>query len=150
VANRSAKKQERDRREPGFGSVFSGPRLDPPQRGDRPVKSAAPKAPKSPKSPSRRRTLASFVLKWTLVLGVWGLVVFAGALAWFAYTLPDISGINTFNRRPSMTFVAADGAVVATYGDLYGGAVERCWRRKTGASTAISGSIRWALRARSM
>jgi penicillin-binding protein 1A len=121
VANRSAKKQER--REPGFGSVFSGPRLDPPSRGERPVKPAAGKG--APKGPSKRnRTLASFVLKWTLVLGVWGLVVFAGALAWFAYTLPDISGINTFNRRPSMTFIAADGAVVATYGDLYGGAVD--------------------------
>lgn len=119
MANRSAKRQERPRREPGFGSVFSGPRPDPASRGERPVTPGTPK-----RAPRRKGGWGGFVLKWTLVLGVWGVVIFGIAVAWFAYTLPDISGINTFSRRPSMTFVASDGQVIATYGDLFGGAVD--------------------------
>lgn len=45
-------------------------------------------------------------------------------VAWFAYDLPDLSGINNFSRRPSITFVAADGQPIATYGDSYAGPVD--------------------------
>lgn len=71
-----------------------------------------------------RRRWPSAILKWLLVLCVWGAVVIGAALAYFAFTLPDLSGIDKFNRRPSLSFVAADGQVLATYGDLYGGVVE--------------------------
>ncbi|MBV8536620.1 MAG: transglycosylase domain-containing protein, partial [Alphaproteobacteria bacterium] len=59
-----------------------------------------------------------------LVLGIWAAVAVALVVAWFAYDLPDVSGINNFNRRPSITFVAADGQPIATYGDSYAGPVE--------------------------
>ncbi|MDJ0948317.1 MAG: PBP1A family penicillin-binding protein [Alphaproteobacteria bacterium] len=49
-------------------------------------------------------------------LGVFG----AGAIAWFAYDLPDIGDLATPARRPSVTLVAADGASFASFGDLYG------------------------------
>jgi len=70
-----------------------------------------------------RRSALGFLLKWTLVLGIWGVVALALVVAWFAYDLPDVSGINNFNRRPSITFVAADGQPIATYGDSYAGPV---------------------------
>ena len=77
-----------------------------------------------PKRPAaRRRSLLPFLFKWTLVLGIWAVVVVGLAVAWFAYDLPDVSGINNFNRRPSLTFVAVDGQPIATYGDIYAGAV---------------------------
>jgi penicillin-binding protein 1A len=66
----------------------------------------------------------SFLLKWVLVAAIWGAVLLGIVLAYFAFTLPDLSGIDKFNRRPSLSFVAADGQVLATYGDLYGGVVE--------------------------
>jgi penicillin-binding protein 1A len=66
----------------------------------------------------------SWLLKWTLVAGIWGIVIASAVVAWLAYDLPDVSGINSFNRRPTLTFVSADGQPIATYGDIYGGPVE--------------------------
>jgi penicillin-binding protein 1A len=75
------------------------------------------------KTRSKKRGIFGRLLIGVLTLGLWGVVVLAGLVAWLAYDLPDVSGINNFNRRPSITFVAGDGAVLGTYGDLYGGAV---------------------------
>jgi len=71
----------------------------------------------------RQARVLPWLVKWTLVLGIWGIVVLGLIVAWFAYDLPDVSGINNFSRRPSLTFVAADGQPIATYGDIYAGAV---------------------------
>src|SRR5689334_865042 len=86
------------------------------RRGDSP-------APKPTRGKGPRRRLPSF-LKWAVVLSIWLAVIAGGAIAYFAFTLPDLSGIDKFNRRPSLSFVGADGQVLATYGDLYGGVVE--------------------------
>jgi penicillin-binding protein 1A len=71
-----------------------------------------------------RRRLWPLMFKWTAVVGLWAAVAVTAIVAWYAYTLPDISGINKFNRRPALTFLAADGQVITTYGDLFGGPVE--------------------------
>jgi penicillin-binding protein 1A len=76
-----------------------------------------------PRGKGPRRLLPSF-LKWGTVFAIWLAVIAGGALAYFAFTLPDLSGIDKFNRRPSLSFVGNDGQVLATYGDLYGGVVE--------------------------
>ncbi|MBI3453664.1 MAG: penicillin-binding protein 1A [Rhodospirillales bacterium] len=72
----------------------------------------------------RPRRWGRTILKWVLILGIWEIVALGALVAWVALSLPDLSNINNFNRRPSLTFVAADGQTVATYGDLYGGAVD--------------------------
>jgi penicillin-binding protein 1A len=59
-----------------------------------------------------------------MVVSIWGAVALALVVAWFAYDLPDVSGINNFSRRPSITFVSADGQPIATYGDTYAGPVD--------------------------
>jgi penicillin-binding protein 1A len=79
--------------------------------------------PQKPKA-RRRGGVLSWLFKWTLVVGLWGLIVMSAVVAWLAYDLPDVSGINSFNRRPTLTFVSADGQPLATYGDIYGGPVE--------------------------
>ena len=43
---------------------------------------------------------------------------------WYWLRLPDVSGIASFDRRPSLTFLGADGQVLATTGDLYAGPVQ--------------------------
>ncbi len=82
---------------------------------------------KNTESQKTRRFFRKGLLKRLLIgvgaLCVWGGVAFAGLIGWYAYDLPDVSKINRFERRPSVTFVSADGATIATYGDLYGGAV---------------------------
>jgi penicillin-binding protein 1A len=72
---------------------------------------------------SRRRLggrLLRFALKWSLVGAIW--VVFIGLClaAWFATDLPDLSRLEHVERRPSVTLLAADGSMLASYGDLYG------------------------------
>lgn len=66
-----------------------------------------------------RRTLL-FTIKWTFVLGVWGLLGVIGIMAWYARELPDITRSPQFTRKPSITVKANDGSVIARYGDIKG------------------------------
>ncbi len=68
----------------------------------------------------RRHAWLRWLAKWTFVAAIWGLVVLAGVLAWFAYDLPDIDLSEVPARRAAVTVVAADGAPLARYGDLAG------------------------------
>ena len=72
--------------------------------------------------PARRRWLARLA-RWTLVLGIWIGVAAGGAVAWYAWDLPDLSRLETPTRRPAVLLRTADGAMLARYGQLYGGAV---------------------------
>lgn len=60
------------------------------------------------------------LLRFGLVVGIWGMVVVGGLLAWYAYDLPDFDDLYILERKSSVTLKAADGMVLATYGDLYG------------------------------
>lgn len=55
-----------------------------------------------------------------LLAGIWGLVAGGALFAWYAYDLPDFDDLYIVERRSSVTLKAADGMVLATYGDLYG------------------------------
>jgi len=44
-------------------------------------------------------------------------------LAWCAYDLPGPERLNELKRQPSVTVLAADGSLLASYGDLYGDSV---------------------------
>ncbi|MGQ0665239.1 MAG: transglycosylase domain-containing protein, partial [Pseudomonadota bacterium] len=76
------------------------------------------------RAPRPRRRWLGRLAKWTLILGIWGAVGLGAVVAWLAGGLPDLEAINRFDRRPTLTFVAADGEVIARYGDLFGGVVE--------------------------
>ncbi|MDB5372883.1 MAG: transpeptidase-transglycosylase, partial [Belnapia sp.] len=62
-------------------------------------------------------------LRWPLLLGIWGGVGLAVLLLVFAWDLPRPDGLPAATRRPSVTLLAADGAMLATQGDLYGESV---------------------------
>ena len=70
-------------------------------------------------APQRRRW-RWFVFKWLLILGVWGGVVLAAALVWFAWDLPRPEAALDAARRPSLTLEDRTGQVFATYGDVVG------------------------------
>jgi penicillin-binding protein 1A len=55
----------------------------------------------------------------SLVVGIWLVVAVAAVLGWYALQLPKIDLEATW-RRPGVTVLAADGALLANYGDLYG------------------------------
>jgi len=85
------------------------------------VRRAPVAAPARPAPPARpRRRLAPRLLRWTIVLSVWGMVAAFAALIVFAWDLPRPEDALSATRRPSVTIVAADGALLSTSGDLYG------------------------------
>ncbi len=65
----------------------------------------------------RRRLLTG--LKWGTVATVWTLFLGLCFVGWLAYDLPDVSRLDQVDRRPSVTLLAADGSLIAAYGDLY-------------------------------
>ncbi|MDY0028803.1 MAG: PBP1A family penicillin-binding protein [Pseudobdellovibrionaceae bacterium] len=70
-------------------------------------------------SPSILRRL----IKWGFVLGLWGVLILAAILAWFAKDLPDIIENPHFERKISITVLANDDSVIARYGDIKEGNV---------------------------
>jgi penicillin-binding protein 1A len=73
---------------------------------------------KAPKGP--RRSWGWTLLRWSFVAGIWALLALAGVFAYFAMTLPETGDLMASGRKPSTTLVAADGSLIATFGDLYG------------------------------
>jgi penicillin-binding protein 1A len=110
---RSRGSDDRGRLRPDMINRTVARRQPPPQRGRR----------RGRRSGSQRRWL-SFLLRWTAVFAIWSMIGVGAVAAYYAYDLPDVSGLNNFTRRPSLTFVSADGRTVATYGDLYDGPVQ--------------------------
>lgn len=78
---------------------------------------AKKKAKKSKKSDN---SLIKFLLKWTVVIGLWTGIILAGVCAWYAQELPDITKKANLERQHSITVKAADGSVIARYGDITG------------------------------
>jgi penicillin-binding protein 1A len=62
---------------------------------------------------------------WAAVAGIWLFIAVSGLVAWYATDLPDISDLDSRARSAGITITAADGAVLATRGDVYGRHVPR-------------------------
>lgn len=64
-----------------------------------------------------------WALKWAFVAALWA-GIFLGALcAWYAQELPDITQKANFERKNSITVKAADGSVIARYGEIRGNSI---------------------------
>ena len=66
------------------------------------------------------RRLLGRGLKLGVLLGLWAAIIGGVALAYFAFTLPDTSQLTVAERRPSVTILAEDGNLIASFGDLFG------------------------------
>ncbi len=100
-------------------------RLDPEDRRQMPAAPSKPSrvkrsAPKPRAAVSWRRRLGWAMLRWSLVAGVWGVAALSAVFGYFALTLPETGDLPSAERRPSITLVSSDGALLATYGDLFG------------------------------
>ena len=79
-----------------------------------------PPARKPSKAPNSRY---GPVARWTVLTFLWVGIIISGILAYYAWDLPDLEKFETPLRRPSVTILASDNSVIATYGDLHAGAV---------------------------
>ena len=64
------------------------------------------------------------VIKWAMVAAVWGFIALSILVAWYASELPQVIKATHFDKRPAITFKAADGAMIDHYGDLKGQAYD--------------------------
>jgi penicillin-binding protein 1A len=94
-----------------------------------PKKTPKPTAPSGPKNPRPEEVVAATrplwirLVRWGAVVSIWGVVAVGVIVAWHAFGLPNLDALETPERRPSVTLLAADKSVLATYGDLHGGAI---------------------------
>ena len=77
------------------------------QRGKRPGRSAG-------------QRLLGRTVKLGVLLVLWAVIIGGGALAYFAFTLPDTSQLTVAERRPSVTILAENGELIASFGELFG------------------------------
>jgi penicillin-binding protein 1A len=90
-------------------------RADPSDRGDRRRPKAASRKWPRWRPPALRRWW-----KWGAVAALWLIILGGAILGYFALTLPSTKDLAVAERRPSVTLLAADGSLVATFGDLFG------------------------------
>ncbi|MGH6892672.1 MAG: transglycosylase domain-containing protein [Dongiaceae bacterium] len=72
---------------------------------------------------SRRRAILWLLAKWSVVGAIWSGFFGLLFLTWCAFDLPGPERLNGLKRQPSVTLLAADGSLIASYGDLYGDSV---------------------------
>jgi len=104
----------------------SYPQRPKPAKKTRSAKTAAAKRrPKKAAGGRKRKTASSSglwapLVNWGGTVVLWGLLIGGLFIGYFAYTLPDISGIGVIEKRPSMVLQTRNGIRYSTYGDLYG------------------------------
>ena len=107
-------------------SRVSLPKLKPPARrsgGSQPPQPPSPPPARPGRAPQPPRKSGGWVkrlVQWGLVAAIWCGIALGAVLAWFALDLPDISKVAQFERRASITVLAADGSEFARFGDLQG------------------------------
>ncbi|WP_434616416.1 transglycosylase domain-containing protein [Azospirillum sp. B2RO_4] len=107
---------------------ISLPKLKAPKPSARRAGGSQPPQPPSPPAgrpgrapqPPRKNGWMRQMVQWGLVAAIWCGIGLGAVLAWFALDLPDISKVAQFERRASITVLAADGSEFARFGDLHG------------------------------
>ena len=82
-----------------------------------------PTKQKKHKRKNNKNNPLKFFIKWSLVLGLWVGIFVSMMIIWYAGELPDITKKATFNYSSSITIKAADGSLLARYGDIRGKSV---------------------------
>lgn len=72
--------------------------------------------------PPRRSPPARGLGPWRFLVlaGLWCFIAGLGVIGYFVLTLPGTRDLTAAQRKPSITLLADDGSLIATYGDLFG------------------------------
>jgi len=74
----------------------------------------------TPRRKRRRLLRAWFVLRWLIMVAVWGAAALAVVAVWFTWDLPDPARAVTTARRPAIVLLDPSGRQVARFGDVAG------------------------------
>ncbi len=69
---------------------------------------------------SRLNRFLRWLFKAGLLTAIWGGLLLAIVVAFYAYDMPDIRQVTQPQRKPSITILTDDGTVLVRYGELYG------------------------------
>ncbi len=90
-------------------------------------RTAAGRRPPKKSKPASRKSRRGVWLKRLVIWGgsaaIWAVVLVGGLVAWYAYDLPRVDRIAAAARQPSVTLLATDGTLLASYGEVYGARV---------------------------
>jgi len=64
------------------------------------------------------------ILRLSALMVLWSGLILSALVAYYAWDLPDVENYEKHTRRPSVTLLASDSSVIATYGDLYANVVQ--------------------------
>lgn len=79
--------------------------------------------PRRKKGAAKTRSFLGWVVYWSLVLGVWGLIAGGGLIVFYAGQLPPIDQLAIPKRPPNIAIMADDGNLLANRGDTGGPAL---------------------------
>ena len=92
--------------------------VDPDERPRKPAPEPRERKPRAAKQGGR--SIPRMMLRIGVISGIWGIVLLSLMVGYFALTLPSTADLTVAERRPSITVLAVDGSLIATYGDLFG------------------------------
>lgn len=78
---------------------------------------------KKARNKKKRESFLRKAFRWALVAALWAVLLVGALCAWYARELPDITRDATFQRKVSITVKAADGSIIARYGETQGKAL---------------------------
>ncbi len=81
------------------------------------------KLPGPPSGEPPRPRRGGGLLRFGVLTCLWCFIAGLIVLGYFALTLPDTNELAAAQRKPSITLLAGDGTLLATYGDLFGEAL---------------------------
>ncbi len=82
------------------------------------------KQPDPPKKKRRSFGLISFLIRWTIVLGLWAVIILGGVVAYYASRLPPTHSLEIPPRPPNIAILFSDGSELASRGEMAAAAVK--------------------------
>src|ERR1700723_1230229 len=83
----------------------------------------APREVRKRRRSGGRRSALGSMFYWGAVLAVWAIIAAIGLVIWIGAHLPPIQSLEIPKRPPSVLIVGANGATLATRGDMGGAAI---------------------------
>jgi penicillin-binding protein 1A len=79
-----------------------------------------PRRPARSDSPKRKGGWGWAFFRFVFFLSLMGLVALGGIVAWYARDLPDVDGLGSTTRRPTIALLDHRGEALGSFGDIYG------------------------------